>query len=160
MLRISKILIVLAVAAFFTITVFNNIIDYEKTFTFIKHTLSMDTTAQNSHFMNRAILDPMIQHAAFVFIIIFQGIIALLCWIGAFNMMKHLCYDSSHFSTSKQIAILGCSLGFMLYALGFLVIAGQWFMMRESIAWNVQNSVHMFLTFLGVSMIYLCLVDE
>jgi hypothetical protein len=33
-------------------------------------------------------------------------------------------------------------------------------MMRESTAWNVQNSVQAFIIFIGVSLIYLYLSEE
>jgi len=69
-------LMIATVALFFTVTVFNNVVDYSNTFAFIEHTLSMDTTKQNSHFMWRAISNPILQHLAFVGIILFQALIA------------------------------------------------------------------------------------
>lgn len=160
MLRLSKLFMVVSIATFFSITVLNNIQDYNQTFNFIFHTLSMDTTSHNSHFMWRAITNPLIQHVLFMTIILVQSVIALLNWIGAAQMTYHLNAEMKTFRDSKKMAILGSALGFTLYALVFLIIAGQWFMMRESTSWNVQNSVHTFLSFLGIGLIYLNMLEE
>jgi len=159
MLKLSKCMVVIAVALFFSITVFNNVIDYEKTFVFTYHTLSMDTTAQNPHFMGRAITNIVIQHAVFLSIILTQSVIALLCWTSlALMIREHKRNDG--FIKAKNLAVFACCLGFILYGLGFMTLAGQWFMMRESSVWNVQNSIHLFLTFLGFSMMYLYFPDS
>ena len=155
MIRLSKIFIAVAIAVFFTVTVINNITDYQKTSLFIQHTLTMDTTAKNPHFMWRAISNDSLHHVLFISIILLQSIIALLCWWGIIQMIRHYQSIPFKFTQAKLPTVLGCSLGFTLYGLGFLTIAGQWFMMRESTFWNVQNSVHTFLTFLGISLIYL-----
>lgn len=161
MLKLSKIFITAAIALFFTITVINNISDYHQTFIFMNHTLSMDTTAQNPNFMWRAISNQMIQHLVFISIIVLQCIIALLCWFATYQMINHLkSLENAKFTHAKMFALLACSLGFILYGIGFLTIAGQWFMMRESTVWNVQNSVHAFMTFMGISLIYLCFPEE
>jgi len=144
----------MAVSLFFAIAVFNNVIDYQNTFAFTHHTLSMDTTSQNPHFMGRAILNPFFQHAMFISIIVIQFIVASLCGFSAVRMLFVFKNDFK-FTQAKAMALIGCCLGFVLYGLGFMTVAGQWFMMRESTAWNVQNSVQLFLIFLGFSLLYL-----
>jgi predicted small integral membrane protein len=42
--RYTKIAMILALAAFAFLTVFNNITDYRSNFNFVQHVLSMDTT--------------------------------------------------------------------------------------------------------------------
>lgn len=159
MKRLSSMLIVLTVALFFGVTVINNVTAYQKTLVFMQHTLSMDSTSQAPVFMWRAVTNVVFQQAALVAIIVLQATIALLSLWSLCLMVGHRKADIMTFKEAKAPAILGCSLGFFLYAAGFLTVAGQWFMMRESTAWNVQPSVHAFLTLLGVSLICLYLSE-
>lgn len=156
--RCALTLMILVVASFFTITVFNNITDYHNTLLFIQHTLSMDTTKQNPIFMWRAITHPSVHHVAFISIILLQTIIAGLCWFSIFRLVK--LKKSVRVGCAIQPAILGLTLAFLLYALGFIIIAGQWFMMRESTTWNVQASVQVFLIFIAAVLIFVKQHDD
>lgn len=161
MLRTAPILVTLTVAVFFIVAVINNTVDYHSSFAFTYHTLSMDMTKQNPHFMWRAITYPALQHAVFISIIVTQGLIALLCLLSVRKMIKAFYSNALPFQQAKTLAILGCSVGFVLYGLGFLTIAGQWFMMREtSGVWNVQASVQAFLILIGISLIFLSIKEN
>ena len=50
-LRVSKTLLVLAVALYYSIVVFNNITDYDSNFQFVRHVLMMDSTFPNNSAM-------------------------------------------------------------------------------------------------------------
>jgi predicted small integral membrane protein len=155
--RIVSALMILTVALFFMITVFNNITDYDNTFLFVQHTLSMDTTKLNPNFMWRAIENPTVQHLGFVSIIGFQSAVAILCCWSLINIIVR---PSMSLSAATQPAILGITLAFVLYALGFIIVAGQWFMMRESATWNVGPSVHIFITFIVSALIVIKLFEQ
>lgn len=161
MFRCASIFITVTVALFFGVAVINNTVDYHASFAFVSHTLSMDMTKQNPNFMWRAITYPALQHTVFISIIVMQTVIALLCFFSSIKMIKALYADALLFQQAKSFAILGCSLGFFLYGLGFLVLAGQWFMMREvSGVWNVQASVQAFLILIGISLIFLSIQEK
>jgi predicted small integral membrane protein len=53
--RTSKAVLVLAIALFYTILVFNNISDYGSNYQFVRHVLMMDSTFPGNHGMWRAV---------------------------------------------------------------------------------------------------------
>ena len=68
-MRVAKIAIVAAVAAFATLVAFDNITDYGTNFVFVQHVLSMDTIFPSSTIGYRAITSPALHHAAYALII-------------------------------------------------------------------------------------------
>src|SRR5580698_5858596 len=62
--RWAKILLLAAIALFFTLVAFNNITDFDTNYQFVRHVLAMDTTFPDSHTTWRALRSPAI-HVAF-----------------------------------------------------------------------------------------------
>ena len=56
--RLAKIAMTAALAAFAFIVTYDNLIDYGSNYEFVKHVLSMDTTFPGNKLMDRAITDP------------------------------------------------------------------------------------------------------
>jgi len=52
--RVSKAVLVFAVALFYTILVLDNITDYDSNYQFVRHVLMMDSTFPGNHGMWRA----------------------------------------------------------------------------------------------------------
>ena len=111
LIRCSKILLVASVALFTTLVVFNNITDYGSNYAFVEHVLRMDTTFPNNKGMWRAITSPTLHHAAYMLIILVEGITALLCWAGAVKLLGALRKGVIEFNRSKNVAIAGLTLG-------------------------------------------------
>ena len=63
-LRVSKAVLVFAIALFYTILVLNNITDYGSNYQFVRHVLMMDSTLPGNHLMWRAVNSPLV-HTAF-----------------------------------------------------------------------------------------------
>jgi predicted small integral membrane protein len=57
-LRIAKVLLVFAVAAFYSFVVLNNTTDYSSNYQFVRHVLMMDSTLFGNHGMWRALNSP------------------------------------------------------------------------------------------------------
>ncbi len=57
LLRLSKIAMIAALAAFAFIVAYDNFVDYDSNYEFVRHVLSMDTTFPNNALMGRAITD-------------------------------------------------------------------------------------------------------
>ena len=53
-LRVSKAVLVFAIALFYTILVLNNLTDYGSNYEFVHHVLMMDSTLPGNHLMWRA----------------------------------------------------------------------------------------------------------
>ncbi|MDE1950703.1 MAG: DUF2165 domain-containing protein, partial [Burkholderiales bacterium] len=135
-MRLSKAAIVAAIAFFSTLVAFGNITDYGTNFGFVSHVMMMDTIFPDASIKYRAITSAGVQNAAYVLIIAAETLTALLCWVGAFRMLSRLSAGAAAFNQAKGIAILGLTLGFLVWQVGFMSVGGEWFGMWMSKQWN------------------------
>ncbi len=84
--RDIKSLLVLGVAPFYSLIVFNNITDYGSNYQFVHHVLKMDDTFPGNHGMWRSIDSPLVYTAFYLSIIAWETITMLLCWWGGLRM--------------------------------------------------------------------------
>lgn len=159
MLRLSRILLVVVVALFFTLVAAGNITDYGSNFAFVRHVLMMDTTFKSPALMWRAVEAPALHHAAYWLIIGWQVLTAGLCWAGVWRLWRAR-RSAAAFLRARDTAIAGLTAGFLLYGLGFLVIGGEWFAMWQSSEWNGQDAAHIFLATIGFALVHLCGADH
>lgn len=124
MLTISnlKILVIAVVAAFFSLIVFNNITDYETNHWCVQSVMGMEGV-RASNVMWRAIETPWIVTSVYIFIIITEIAIALLCWYSVILMLLN--------RNGKIWGLLGLTMGFGLFMFGFVAIGGEWFYMWQ-----------------------------
>ena len=159
-IRLAKIVVVAAVAAFALIVAYDNIVDYGSNYDFVRHVLSMDTTFPGNALMHRAITDARIWKAAYAAIIALEGFTGLLLSIGAIMLLVRLRRSAEAFNRSKVWAVAGLTVGFSLWFFGFLVVAGEYFAMWQSRTWNGQESAfRISMVMLGV-MIFISLPDN
>ena len=159
-IRAAKIVMVAAIALFASLVTFGNLTDYETNYLFVRHVLSMDTILPFSDIRYRAITDPGLHRAAYALIIATEGAIALLCWIGAFHLARHVSADPATFNRAKGIAVAGLVLGFLLWQVGFMTIGGEWFGMWQSQQWNGVPSAFRFVMVIVAVLIFLALPDH
>ncbi len=119
----------------------------------MQHVLAMDTIFPDSTLRWRAVTDPRLQAAAYALIIAIEAACALLLWVAAARMLGAL--RGPGFAAAKQLAVAAVMLGFLLYAVVFMAIAGEWFAMWQSQTWNGQASAARFIVTLGIVMIVL-----
>ena len=149
--RLLKIAMVAALAVFALLVTFNNLTDYDSNYQFVRHTLSMDTTFPGNALMWRAVTNPTLWTAGYWAIILTEAATGIVLAIGAWRMLAALREDSARFNTSKQCALIGAGMGFLLWFGGFLVVGGEWFVMWQSKVWNGQEAAFRFsMTLLGV----------
>lgn len=126
-MKFFKIIIVTLVAIMFSIIAINNILDYDSNFQFVKSVVSMDTVLTTQ--LNwRAVTNPSMQHGIYCIIIASEGLIAIVCWMGAFMM---IC-NRKLYPKGVKTATVGLSLGFALFMFAFVIVAGEWFYMWNS----------------------------
>jgi len=65
MMRLAKVAAVGALAAFALLVAYNNVVDYDSNYQFVRHVLSMDTIFPNSVLRSRAINSETIWRAAY-----------------------------------------------------------------------------------------------
>ncbi len=137
-IRLIKTLLLLTIAIYCSLVVYNNLSNYDSNFRFVQHVLSMDTIFPANRGHSRAINDESSHHFAYSIIIATEMIIATLCWIGAINMLRTI--KRSTFSKSKILGCYGLAFGFTLWFGGFIGVGGEWFMMWQSKIWNGQQA--------------------
>ena len=154
LIRLSKLLLVLSVALFATLIVFNNIVDYGTNFAFVHHVLQMDTVFSTGQAAWRGIESSVVHHIAYISIILWEALMAILCWIGSARLWRNR-HDAGHFDEAKEIAIIGIVAGIMLWFTGFVVVGGEWFLMWQSKEWNGLQTSRELALLLGLIAIFL-----
>ncbi|MDN4144549.1 DUF2165 domain-containing protein [Pseudomonas tohonis] len=160
MIRLSKAVMVLAMAFFASLVAFNNVTDYGTNFAFVHHVFLMDTTFPGNQLMYRAIEAPWLHHAGYMGIIALETATALLCWLGGLHLLRALRASDAGFRAAKRWAIAGLTLGFLTWQVAFMSVGGEWFGMWMSEQWNgVPDAFRFFITLLAV-LIYLTLPND
>ena len=151
---------VATIALFFSVVVFNNMTDYDSNWRFVQHVLSMDTTRQDPDTIWRAITNPTLQHLAYLIIIAWEFMTAILCWIGCVLMFRKIKASANIFHRAKTLAYLGLFAAFILYMVGFIIVGSEWFNMWQSTAWNSQMKAGMFIGLIMFVMLFLSTSDN
>jgi predicted small integral membrane protein len=150
MLRILKVALVLAVALFYSLVVFNNITDYDSNYQFVRHVLMMDTTFPGNHGVWRALPSSGWHMAFCISIIVWELLTMIFCWWGGLRLAKALGRAAIEFHRAKRVAILGLTLGLAMWLVAFLSVGGEWFLMWQSKSWNGQEAAFRMFTVTGI----------
>jgi predicted small integral membrane protein len=110
-IRLAKVVMIAALAAFAFLVTYDNIIDYGSNYQFVQHVLSMDTTFPDNTLKSRAITDPRLWQAAYAAIIGAEGVTCLLLAIGALALLARLRAGAEAFNRAKVWAVAGLTLG-------------------------------------------------
>ena len=159
-IRLAKILMVASIALFASLVTFGNLTDYNVNYTFVQHVLSMDTIFPFSTIGYRAITSGTLHHVAYALIIATEAMTALLCWVGAGLLARRIRADARSFNRAKTFSIAGLTLGFLLWQVGFMTIAGEWFGMWQSKDWNGVPSAFRFVMVIMAVLIFVALPDD
>ncbi len=159
-IRLSKITLVAAMAFYATLVVIGNLFDFNSNLEFVRHVLAMDSIFPNSKIMYRAIKNEVVVYSFYFFIIFLEAITAVLCWMGAFALLRSFRAPDNTFQKSKGIAIAGLTIGFLTWQVCFMSIGGEWFAMWQSGTWNgLQASFRIFVMFISI-LVYLTMEND
>jgi predicted small integral membrane protein len=139
-IRLTKVILIASLAAYALIVTYDNIVDYDSNYEFVRHVLSMDTTFPGNELMDRAITNRSAWTAVYGLIIAVEGLTGLLLAIGALLLLFRLTAPAVIFNGAKIWAVAGMTVGFGLWFFGFLVVAGEYFAMWQSTTWNGQEA--------------------
>jgi predicted small integral membrane protein len=139
-LRLSKTLLVGAVALFYTLVVLNNLTDYGSNYAFVHHVLLMDSTFPGNHGMWRAIHPPWMHAAFYDTIIVWEAGTMLLIWAGTVQLLRAVGKPGTGFQDAKTLAIAGLTLSLLMSLVAFLCVGGEWFLMWQSPGWNGEEA--------------------
>jgi predicted small integral membrane protein len=157
--RSSKCALLLGIALFFTLVVFNNVTDYDSNYQFVRHVLMMDTTFPGNHGMWRALHSPAVHTLFYISIIFTEAVTGLLCWWGAARLVRRIKSPAAVFQQAKSVAIVALTLGCLLWLVAFLTVGAEWFLMWQSATWNGQEAASRMFAVLGIVLVYLSLPE-
>lgn len=153
--RVVQLVLTGSIALFALMTGWNNLMDYDSNWQFVRHVLSMDTTFPDSTLKTRAIASDHVHAAAYWLIIAAEFGTGLLAACGFVMMAARFRDAGPRFEAAKAAAVLGIALGLALWFTGFFVVAGEWFAMWQSSQWNGRVSAFQFCVLLLLSLIVL-----
>jgi predicted small integral membrane protein len=142
--RIVKTVMVAALACFALLVAFNNIVDYNTNYEFVRHTLSMDTTFPGNALMHRAIVNPALWTIGYWAIILGEGMTGIAFAVATTRLLVRLRARGAVFDRAKRFVAVGGGIGFLVWFFGFMVIGGEWFAMWQSPQWNGQQAAFRF----------------
>jgi len=158
-LRAAKLLLVFAVALFYTFVVFNNLTDYDSNYQFVRHVLMMDSTPPTNHGMWRALNSPLWHTAFYAGIIAWEAVVMVLCWWGGVRLVRVFSAPAEVFIKAKPVAIAALTLALLQWLVAFLSVGGEWFLMWQSKTWNGQDAAFRMFVVVGIVLLLLALPD-
>ena len=131
MLRITKILLVLAVALWGILGAYGNLTDWNGTVGAVKAVTSMSAFDGGADKW-QATSNPVIVYAGALFIMLSKVTAGFLCLVGARRMWDARAGGAADFTAAKTLALTGCAVAVFMLFLGFIVIAEGWFELWQS----------------------------
>lgn len=154
LVSLCKTSLVAMAAAFFALVAFNNVIDYGSNWAFIQHVLAMNTVFSDSTLKSRAITDPRLAMLAYWAIIAWEMATAAIL-IAATVRLAANARAPQRFTQAKALAVLGLTMGLLLYGFGITIVGGEWFAMWQSKVWNGLDSAARFILLNGIVLVIL-----
>jgi predicted small integral membrane protein len=148
--RTAKLLLLSAIALFYTLVVLNNTTDFDSNYQFVRHVLMMDSTFPGNKGMWRALNAPF-WHLSFYFSVIAWEIVTMfLCWWGAITLLRNLRRSVAEFNAAKRIPIIALTMGMLMWLVAFLTVGAEWFLMWQSHVWNGQEAAFRMFVVVGI----------
>lgn len=137
------------VALYMALVAFGNITDFGTNQQFVRHVLAMDTTFKDDDLMWRAVTSTGLQDAAYVAIIAWE-IVAALLLIAATVLWAGALRRRSGYPRARRLGTLGLLMVLLLFGAGFIGVGGEWFAMWQSENWNGLDAATRVVTLAGL----------
>lgn len=131
MLRITKTILILAVALWGLVGAFHNILDWSGTLGAVGAATSM-ATFEGGAGSWQATSSPLVVWLGALFVTLSKLAVGVMCTAGAFRMWRSRSADGVAFMAAKQLALAGCAVAVVMLFGGFIVIAESWFELWRS----------------------------
>lgn len=130
-------------ALYIFLVALGNITDYDTNFAFVQHVLAMDTTnfggdpgvGLDPDIIWRAITDPVLWNVAYVGVIVWESVAAIVLVIAVVVWVRSFATRGS-FDAARAASSVGLLMIVALFFAGFITVGGEWFNMWRSSAWN------------------------
>ncbi|MFF7238220.1 DUF2165 domain-containing protein [Streptomyces collinus] len=124
-----------------------NITDFGTNQQFVRHVLAMDTTFKDDHLMWRAVTSTALEDTAYVAIIVWETVAALVLVWGTWLWARR------DFARARRFSTYGLLMLVLLFGAGFIAIGGEWFAMWQSKTWNGLDAATRVFLLSGVALI-------
>jgi len=161
MLRIVKILLVLAVALWGIVGAYGNLTDWSGTTGAVKAVTSMSAFDGGADKW-QATSNPVIVYAGALFIMLSKIFAGFLCLVGARRMWDARAGDAADFAKAKTLALTGCGVAVFMLFTGFIVIAEGWYALWNSDAMRgpVLGSAYRYAGMIALIAIFVGMRDD
>ena len=146
-LHLAATLLTGTVALYIALVAFGNITDFGTIQQFVRHVLAMDTTFKDDDLMWRAVTSKGLQDAAYVAIIVWETVAALVLVFGTWLYARRDDPRARRFSTYGLLMLM------LLFGAGFIAIGGEWFSMWQSGDWNGLDAATRVFLFSGLVLV-------
>jgi predicted small integral membrane protein len=146
-LSLAATLLTGSVALYIAFVAFGNITDFGTNQAFVQHVLAMDTTFKDDDLMWRAITSKGLQNAAYIAIIVWETVAALVLIYGTWLWARR---DDVR---ARSVSTYGLLMLLLLFGAGFIAIGGEWFSMWQSKTWNGLDAATRVIVFSGFVLI-------
>ncbi|MEU0246789.1 DUF2165 domain-containing protein [Streptomyces sp. NPDC006235] len=146
-LPLAAALLTASVALYMALVAFGNITDFGTNQQFVRHVLAMDTTFKDEDLMWRAVTSTALQDTAYVLIIVWETVAALVLIYGTWLWARRDQQQARRMSTYGLLMVL------LLFGAGFIAIGGEWFSMWQSKSWNGLDAATRVFLFSGLVLI-------
>jgi predicted small integral membrane protein len=146
-LSLAATLLTATIALYMALVAFGNITDFGTNQQFVRHVLAMDTTFKDEDLMWRAITNQGLQDAAYVGVIVWETVAALVLIYGSWLWARRDDLRARRMSTYGLLMVM------LLFGAGFIAIGGEWFSMWQSEDWNGLDAATRIFLFSGVVLI-------
>jgi predicted small integral membrane protein len=146
-LALTATLLTGSVALYIALVAFGNITDFGTNQAFVQHVLAMDTTFKDDDLMWRAITGKGLQNAAYIAIIVWETVAALVLVYGTWLWARR---DDAR---ARSVSTYGLLMLLLLFGAGFIAIGGEWFSMWQSKTWNGLDAATRVIVFSGFVLI-------
>ncbi|MFF4502797.1 DUF2165 domain-containing protein [Streptomyces sp. NPDC001401] len=153
-LTLTAALLTASVALYIALVAFGNITDFGTNQAFVQHVLAMDTTFKDDDLMWRAITNKGLQNAAYIAIIVWETLAALVLVYGTWLWARR------NYARARSISTYGLLMLLLLFGAGFIAIGGEWFSMWQSKTWNGLEAATRVIVFTGVALLVVQLTDR
>ncbi|MEU9454748.1 DUF2165 domain-containing protein [Streptomyces sp. NPDC048277] len=142
------------VALYIALVALGNITDFGTNQAFVQHVLAMDTTFKDDDLMWRAITDKGLENTAYVAIIAWETVAALVLVAGTWFWVRR---DNGR---ARRVSTYGLLMLVLLFGAGFIAIGGEWFAMWQSKTWNGLDAATRVLVLTGVALVVVQLPER
>ena len=143
-LSLAATVLTATIALYMALVAFGNITDFGTNQQFVSHVLAMDTTFKDEDLIWRADTSQGLQDAAYVGIIVWETVAALVLIYGSWLWARRDDLRARRMSTYGLLMVM------LLFGAGFIAIGGEWFSMWQSKSWNGLDAATRIFLFSGV----------